>query len=100
MGDWSMSMTLSICSSPSIFLYGPTGRAERWMALVSAGAMVSVTRLDLPEPETPVTTVNVPNSIFAVTFRRLLARAPVIFRHPRPGLRRSSGRRIIRLPVR
>ena len=70
------------------------------MALVSAGAMVSVTRLDLPEPETPVTTVKVPNSIFAVTFLRLLQEAPVILSAPRPGLRRFSGTRIIRLPVR
>ena len=70
------------------------------MALVRAGAMVSVTSDDLPDPETPVTTVRVPNSIFAVTFLRLLAEAPVILRAPRPGLRRFSGTRIMRLPVR
>ena len=70
------------------------------MALVSAGAMVSVTRLDLPEPETPVTTVNVPNSIFAVTFLRLLARAPVMVSAPRPGRRRSAGSSTMRAPAR
>ena len=33
-------------------------------------------RLDLPEPETPVTQVKVPSGIAAVTSLRLLARAP------------------------
>ncbi len=33
-------------------------------------------KLDLPEPETPVTQVKVPSGIEAVTSRRLLARAP------------------------
>ena len=99
-GDWSMSMTLSIWSTPSSFLYGPTTRLERCTALVSAGASVSVTSELLPEPETPVTTVSVPSSILAETFLRLFAEAPVILICPLRGLRRFSGRRIWRSPVR
>ena len=100
MGLWSMSITLSIWSMPSIDLYGPTTRVELCTALVSAGAMVSVTRELLPEPDTPVTTVRVPNSIWAVTLCRLFALAPVILSAPRPGLRRSSGKRTMARPVR
>ena len=100
MGDWSMSMTLSIWSMPSISRYGPTTRAEWCTALVSAGAMVSVTSELFPEPETPVTTVRVPNSILAVTFLRLLADAPRTVRAPRLGERRAAGSSIIRAPVR
>ena len=98
MGDWSMSMTLSMSSTPSSFLYGPAGRLERWTALVSAGAMVSVTSELLPEPETPVTTVSVPSSTLAVTSFRLLAEAPVTLIAPLRGLRRFSGRRISARP--
>ena len=100
MGLWSMSMTLSMSSMPSSFLYGPTGRLERCTALVSAGASVSVTSDDLPEPETPVTTVSVPSSTLAFTFLRLFAQAPVIFMAPRRGLRRLAGSAICLRPVR
>ena len=61
---------------PSRVLYGPTTRVEWCTALVRAGAIVSVTSELLPEPETPVTTVSVPNSIWAETFFRLFALRP------------------------
>ena len=48
--------------------------------------MISV---DLPPPETPVTQVNSPSGIVAVTFFRLLPRAPTIF-SSRPGSRRGA----------
>ena len=60
-GDWSMSMTLSRCSSPSIASQGagvwraPFSRIE---AVLNSVSMVSV---DLPPPETPVTQVKVPS---------------------------------------
>ena len=37
---------------------------------------VSIRKVDLPPPETPVTPVKVPSGISAVTFFRLLPRAP------------------------
>ena len=37
---------------------------------------MSLTSVDLPEPLTPVTAVNVPIGIVTSTFFRLLARAP------------------------
>ena len=67
---------------------------------MSAGAIVSVTSELLTEPETPVTTVSVPNSMLAVTFLRLLWEAPTILSAPRPGFLRSRGTRMSRRPVR
>jgi len=57
-------------------------------------------KLDLPEPETPVTQVKVPKGMDAVTPRRLLARAlwTVSFL-PLP-LRRLAGTPILRVPLR
>ncbi len=58
-------------------------------------------RVDLPLPETPVTQVKVPSGISALTFFRLLAVAPTIFRlvscAPCGVL---AGHRIWRMPVR
>ena len=68
--------------------------------LVSAGASVSVTSDDFPEPETPVTTVKVPSSTLALAFLRLLARAPVSRMDPRRGLRLFSGSLMRLFPVR
>ena len=39
----------------------------------------------LPLPLTPVTAVNVPSGMRAVTLRRLLCRAPTISSQPPPG---------------
>src|ERR1700722_16007252 len=51
--------------------------AETWLSWVAtARNNVSLTRVDLPEPETPVTQVSNPNGNSAVTFFRLLAVAP------------------------
>ena len=69
-----------------------------WFA--STGAMVSVTSEDLPDPETPVTTVSVPYSTFADTLLRLFAVQPKILKAPRRGFLRFPGSSIMRLPVR
>ena len=59
-----------------------------------------MTRLDLPDPDRPVTQVKVPSGIVAVTFWRLLARAPFSTRsNPLPG-RRCVGTSIFFAPVR
>ena len=39
---------------------------------------VSIRKVDLPPPDTPVTAVKVPSGMSAVTFFRLLPRAPTI----------------------
>ena len=53
---------------------------------------VSIRKVDLPPPDTPVTAVKVPSGISAVTFFRLLPRAPTtLMRRPFFGLRRSAG---------
>ncbi len=57
--------------------------------------------VDLPPPETPVTQVNVPSGISAVTFFRLLPRAPEILSiRPFCGLRRFGGTGTESSPVR
>src|SRR6185312_14026476 len=59
-----------------------------------------MTSEDLPPPETPVTQVKVPIGNSAVMLRRLLARAPTIFRvcPGAPG-RRRAGSSMRRRPV-
>ena len=62
-GDWSMLMILSICSSPSMPSWAP-GRSFAWCRrLATAWYRVSLTRVDLPEPETPVTQQKTPSGI-------------------------------------
>ncbi len=48
---------------------------------MSARLSVSSTSVDLPEPETPVTTVNEPMGMRAVTFLRLCSVQPEIVRN-------------------
>ncbi len=57
-------------------------------------------KLDLPEPETPVTQVNVPSGIEAVTFLRLLAVAPERVSFLPVPLRRTAGIGTERRPLR
>ena len=60
-----------------------------------------MTSVDLPPPETPVTQVKRPSGIVAVTFFRLLPRAPTM-RSSRPGVaaRRRVGIATVRSPER
>ena len=62
-GDWSMLMILSIWLSPSTPSWAP-GRSFAWCRrLATAWCRVSLTRVDLPEPETPVTQQKTPSGI-------------------------------------
>ncbi len=54
--------------------------------------MVSIRSVDLPPPETPVTAVKQPSGIDAVTFFRLLPRAPRTVSWRRLSILRRSGR--------
>ncbi len=57
-------------------------------------------KLDLPLPLTPVMQVNVPSGIDALTFFRLLARAPFTVSFLPLPLRRLAGRGTLRRPER
>src|SRR4051794_27532994 len=62
---------------------------------------MSLTRVDLPDPDTPVTATNIPNGNFTSMSRRLCSRAPRTTRS-RPGVRgrRTSGTGICLRPER
>ena len=55
-----MRITLSMYSVPAMILCAPGSSRERYSALASARYRMSFTSVDLPEPETPVTTVITP----------------------------------------
>ena len=61
MGDWSMATTLSTCFTPSMRLV----LARRGAGPVDLGqqdcSRMSLTRVDLPDPDTPVTATRHPS---------------------------------------
>ncbi len=77
-GAWSTEITLSKCSSPLMASCGAGSVCEPYRWRLSAGYSVSLTRVDLPEPETPVTQVSRPTGSASETFFRLLPVAPVM----------------------
>src|ERR1700742_2176366 len=95
-----MSMILSICSSPSMRSCG----AAPSLALLSLRAIarysVSISKVDLPPPETPVTQVNRPSGISAEMFLRLLPRALITLMVRRWFGGRRSGTSTAGSPVR
>src|SRR3569833_593448 len=100
-GRWAISLTRSILSRPSTRSHGAASNAEPLSYEVACPNRVSIIRVDLPDPETPVTHVNKPTGTSAVTFRRLLPVAPTMrITLPGSGLVRSRGNAIWRLPLR
>src|SRR5690606_1428350 len=76
MGLWSTLMILSKCSSP-LFDTNGAGSACAWCSWrATAVASVSLTRVDLPEPDTPVTHTRRPAGMRRSTVLRLLPLAP------------------------
>ena len=61
---------------------------------------MSLTSVDLPEPDTPVTATKQPSGNSTSMFLRLCSRAPRTTSDSSAGLRRSSGTGIERLPDR
>ena len=59
-GDWSMSIILSKYSAPSIFLNFPGTSLDLYNSLWSPLYKISLTKVLLPDPETPVTTFKRP----------------------------------------
>ena len=79
MGDWSMFITLSRCSSPSIlshFISLFNLDLLRMNELI--GKRVWLINEDFPEPDTPVIHVNNPIGIFTDIFWRLFSEALII----------------------
>src|SRR3990170_345694 len=88
MGDWSISITLSICSRPFTVLYCIGMVLELYACLLRMGYNVSLINVDLPLPLTPLMTINFPNGNLASTCLRLWPLAPFNSRNfPFPFLR-------------
>ena len=98
-GDWSMSITLSKHSIPSQLACSPGFTRVRLSRFASALKTVSLTSVDLPEPETPVTVMNFPTGNSTSIPFRLCCEAPRTQKEPRSSTRRS-GTAISRLPER
>jgi hypothetical protein len=77
-GDWSMSITLSRNSMPNMKSNFPARVFAPLSSAASALYTTSLTKEDLPLPETPVTAVIIPSGIEIVRFLRLFSPAPVI----------------------
>src|SRR4029453_17406612 len=52
-GDWSTSITLSRCSAPARDRNRPGEVRDRYTAAIRALSRTSLTRGDLPDPDTP-----------------------------------------------
>ena len=96
-GLWSMSITLSISASPSIFSCAPTARSLPWSARASAGYRISLTSVLLPAPDTPVTRDQPEREVDVTVLQVVLPRALDAEAAPLP-LRRSAGTSIARSP--
>ncbi len=76
-GPWSTCTTLSSCFIPVIRVCLPGTVRAPFSSLASARYMISLTRVDLPEPDTPVTATRQPSGNATSTFRRLCSLAPL-----------------------
>ena len=91
-GDWSMSITLSSCSSPSIRSCAPGSAIAPFRSRPGRSRRMSPTSELLPEPETPVTQTNRPSGKRDVdVLEVVLPRAVDRERLGRPATLRSSG---------
>ena len=101
MGDWSMATTLSTCSTPSMPACCPGVVRARWILASIDCRRMSLTRVDLPEPDTPVTATNAPEREGDVDAGQVVLARPAHheLRRPSPA-RRLSGTGIDRSPAR
>src|SRR5258706_15414717 len=75
-GDWSISITLSMFSNPLMLLYSWGAALELYTCFERIGYRVSLISVDFPLPLTPVTTINFPSGKSAFTLFRLFPFAP------------------------
>ena len=94
-----MWITLSINSKPSIDLYAPTCSEVRMSLLDKSGNSTSLMRVDFPEPDTPVTQVNVPSGIDTAMFFKLCSLTPLMRRLCEFPVRRLSGIAMVKVPA-
>jgi len=78
MGDWSILMTLSSFSSPSISSCLPALVLALFSSFARRLYRISLMRELLPLPLTPVTQVNTPSGISTSMFFRLFSAAPLM----------------------
>ena len=71
-------MILSIFSIPFIPLHLPGLSFALFISFAIVLYSTSLTKVDLPDPETPVTQVNTPSGIFTFIFFKLFSEAPNI----------------------
>ena len=99
MGDWSMTIILSMCSMPSMASWAPGCLWEPCSSLDIALWRISSTRVDLPDPDTPVTEMKMPRGKSTSMRLRLCSLAPrTVMTLPLPFLR-SSGTGMDMRPV-
>lgn len=77
-GSWEIFTTLSISSKPFIDLCFPGITIVPYTLLLKAFSRIWLTSVLLPEPDTPVTSVNVPSGNLTFMFLRLFSLAPLI----------------------
>src|SRR5450631_645308 len=90
MGDWSTASTRRSPPRPESVVKAPGGGVTRPSAARTAGKRTCRTRVLLPLPETPATTVSRPNGRRRSTPARLLALAPRSSSHA-VGAERAAG---------
>ena len=99
-GDWSITIALSISSIPLIVLCWP-GRSFEWYSFrKSARRRIVSTSVLFPLPDTPVTQMKRPRGNFTVRSARLFSAAPRTSSQPDSGRWRDEGTAIPARPVR
>ena len=98
-GFWSILTTLSIFSRPSIDFTLPGLIRVLRNSFKIDFVSTSLTSDDFPDPDTPLTTLNIPSGISTEMFLRLFSVAPFIFKNNPLPLRRSFGVGIVSLPL-
>jgi hypothetical protein len=100
MGDWSMATTLSMAFTPSMVRCSPGVVRARLTCPSSDDSRMSLTRVDLPEPDTPVTATRQPRGKATSMSCRLCSRAPRTTSCGRRARSALGGTGIDRFPVR
>ncbi len=92
-GDWSIEITLSSLPTPSIPACRPGRASVPYSSRATALWRISLTSVDLPDPDTPVTLISRPRGKATSMALRLCSAAPrtVIAPLPPPLLRSGTG---------
>lgn len=80
-GDWSIFIILSIFFNPFTPLHFPGFSFEPFSSFAIVLYNTSLTNVDFPEPDTPVTQLNTPSGNVTVIFFKLFSVAPSTSMH-------------------